>query len=171
VIDADSTLRFPDLRAEERTFALVAQLAGRSGRGDRDGLVLVQTLAPEAEAIARAADHDAAGFLAGELVRRRELGYPPFAHLIRIDLSAPDGELLQTAALKLRQALDSKLPGDAVAIGPAPRFRLRDRERRQIVIKAPSRAAAVAAVRDTVHAEAAARRLKGIRVAVDVDAQ
>ena len=61
VIDADSTLRFPDFRAEERTFALVAQLAGRSGRGGRAGRVLVQTLAPEAEAIRRAAAHDAAG--------------------------------------------------------------------------------------------------------------
>ncbi len=171
VIDADSTLRFPDLRAEERTFALVAQLAGRSGRGDRDGRVLVQTLAPEAEAIARAATHDAAGFLAGELERRRELGYPPYAHLIRIELSAPDRERLQGAALKLRQALDAGLPAGAVAIGPAPRFRLRDRERRQIMIKAPDRAAAVAVVRETVHAEARARRLKGIKISVDVDAQ
>ncbi len=62
VVDADSSLRFPDFRAEERTFALVSQLAGRSGRGGA-GRVLVQTLAPEAEAITRAAEHDAAGFL------------------------------------------------------------------------------------------------------------
>jgi primosomal protein N' (replication factor Y) len=171
VIDADSTLRFPDLRAEERTFALVAQLAGRSGRGEREGKVLVQTLAPGADAITFAAEHDAAGFLAGELERRRELAYPPYAHLIRIELSAPDAERLQGAALKLRQALDAGLPAGAEAIGPAPRFRLRDRERRQIMIKAPDRAAAVAVVRDTVHAEARARRLKGIKVAVDVDAQ
>jgi primosomal protein N' (replication factor Y) len=171
VIDADSTLRFPDLRAEERTFALVAQLAGRSGRGDREGRVLVQTLAPAADAIVFAASHDAAGFLAGELERRRELDYPPYAHLIRIELSAPDGARLQGAALKLRQALDAGLPEGAVAIGPAPRFRLRDRERRQILIKAPDRAAAVAVVRETVHAEARARRLKGIKLAVDVDAQ
>ena len=67
VLDADATLRFPDFRAEERTFALVAQLAGRSGRGPRGGRVLVQTLAPEAAAIRHAAAHDAQGFLAGEL--------------------------------------------------------------------------------------------------------
>ena len=171
VIDADSTLRFPDLRAEERTFALVAQLAGRSGRGARPGRVLVQTTAPHADAIEFAARHDAAGFLAGELERRRELAYPPFAHLIRIELSSTDATRLQAAAMSLKGALDPALPPDAVALGPAPRFRLRDRERRHLLIKAPDRPAAVAAVRDTVHAEAAARRLQGIRVAVDVDAQ
>ena len=171
VVDADSTLRFPDLRAEERTFALVAQLAGRSGRGVREGRVLVQTTAPGAGAIEFAARHDAAGFLAGELERRRELAYPPFAHLIRIELSAPEAGRLQAAARSLREALDLQLPDGAVALGPAPRFRLRDRERRQILIKAPDRAAAVDAVRDTVHAEAKARRLQGIKVSVDVDSQ
>ena len=89
VLDADSTLRFPDFRAEERTFALVAQLAGAAAAARRGGRVLVQTLAPDAAAIRHAAAHDAAGFLAGELERRRALGYPPFAHLVRIELAAP----------------------------------------------------------------------------------
>src|SRR6185295_18166566 len=66
VLDADATLRFPDFRAEERTFALVAQLAGRAGRGPDGGSVLVQTLAPDAPSIAHAAHHDADGLLAGE---------------------------------------------------------------------------------------------------------
>ena len=171
VVDADSTLRFPDLRAEERTFALVAQLAGRSGRGERGGRVLVQTLTPEAEAIARAAHHDTAGFLAGELERRRELGYPPFAHLIRIELSHPDAGRLETAAGRLKAALSAGLPEGAVALGPAPRFRLRDRERRQLLIKAPERAGSVAVIREVVHAEARAGRLREIRISVDVDAQ
>src|SRR5207302_1647356 len=87
VLDADATLRFPDFRAEERTFALVAQLAGRAGRGV-DGRVLVQTIAPQARAIVHAARHDSEGFLASELERRRALGYPPFSHLIRITSSA-----------------------------------------------------------------------------------
>ncbi len=73
VLDADATLRFPDFRAEERTFALIAQLAGRAGRGG-EGRVLVQTIAPEARAIVHAARHDSDGFLAGELERRRALG-------------------------------------------------------------------------------------------------
>ena len=92
VLDADATLRFPDFRAEERTFALVAQLAGRSGRGERGGRVLVQTLAPEAAAIRHAAAHDAEGFLAGELERRRALRYPPFSHLVRIELTSAEAE-------------------------------------------------------------------------------
>ena len=90
VVDADATLRFPDFRAEERTFALIAQLAGRAGRGPRGGRVLVQTTAPEAPAIAAAARHDTAGFVAGELERRRALEYPPFADLIRIVCSGPE---------------------------------------------------------------------------------
>ena len=169
VVDADSTLRFPDLRAEERTFSLVAQLAGRSGRGERPGRVLVQTLAPDAGAIVRAAAHDAPGFLADELERRRELGYPPFAHMIRIELSHPDAVRLDAAAGELRAALDAALPSVAVLMGPAPRFRLRGRERRQLLVKAPQRAAAVAAIRETVHAAARAGRLREIKVSVDVD--
>jgi primosomal protein N' (replication factor Y) len=171
VVDADSTLRFPDFRAEERTFALVAQLAGRSGRGERGGRVIVQTMTPDAPAIAHPAAHHPEGFVEGELARRRELGYPPFAHVIRIELGAVDGERLQAAAQSLRNALDAALPEGARALGPAPRFRLRGRERRQIVIKAADRSAAVAVIRETVHAEARAKRLREIRVSVDVDAQ
>jgi primosomal protein N' (replication factor Y) len=84
VLDADSTLRFPDFRAEERTFALIAQLAGRAGRGPLGGHVLVQTSSPEAPAIVAAAHHDTEGFVAGELGRREALRYPPFADLIRV---------------------------------------------------------------------------------------
>ena len=83
VLDADATLRFPDFRAEERTFALIAQLAGRVGRGG-DGRVLVQTIAPDARAIQQAARHDSDAFLAEELARREALSYPPFSHLIRV---------------------------------------------------------------------------------------
>ena len=88
VVDADATLRFPDFRAEERTFALVTQLAGRAGRGAAGGRVLVQTLAPDAPTIRFAAGHDADGFLAEELERRRALRYPPFSTLIRVVCSS-----------------------------------------------------------------------------------
>src|SRR3954470_582389 len=82
VVDADSTLRFPDFRAEERTFALVAQLAGRAGRGAAGGRVLVQTASPEPEAVTLAARHDARAFLRAELQRRELLRYPPYSTLI-----------------------------------------------------------------------------------------
>ena len=77
VIDADTGLAFPDFRAEERTFQLVTQLAGRSGR-DAPGTVIVQTFQPDATPLLYAARHDVAGFLAHELARREELDYPPF---------------------------------------------------------------------------------------------
>ena len=90
VVDADSTLRFPDFRAEERTFALVAQLAGRSGRGSRGGRVIVQTADPSADCLRHAAAHDAEAFLGDELARRRLLSYPPFATLIRVVCSSEE---------------------------------------------------------------------------------
>ncbi len=98
VLDADGTLRLPDFRAEERTFALITQLAGRSGRGEAGGKVLVQTLATGAPSIRHAAGHDSAGFLAEELERRRALRYPPFSHLIEVGLSSPEEEPLDTSA-------------------------------------------------------------------------
>src|SRR5258707_4236105 len=117
VLDADATLRFPDFRAEERTFALIAQLAGRAGRGG-DGRVLVQTIAPEARPIRYAARHDSTGFLAEELQRRRALGYPPFGHLIRIVLGAEHASAARRGAEELRDRLTVALPR-AAAGAPA----------------------------------------------------
>jgi primosomal protein N' (replication factor Y) len=171
VLDADATLRFPDFRSEERTFALVAQLAGRSGRGPGGGRVLVQTLAPDAPAIRHAARHDAPGFLAAELERRRALGYPPFSHLIRLELSAPESDRAEGAAEIARGRLSRSLPQDVQMLGPAPRFRLRGRHRRQLLLKAPEREPAVDAVRATVDELAANRELRGVAVSVDADPQ
>jgi len=170
VLDADQTLRFPDFRAEERTFALVTQLAGRAGRGDAGGRVLVQTIAPDARAIRFAARHDAEGFLAGELTRRRALGYPPFSSLIRIVCSAPDADAgaAHAAALELRGLISAP---DAQVLGPAPLFRLRGRARAQIVIKARDRAGAIAAVGEAVDALPRRRARGGVNVSVDVDPQ
>jgi primosomal protein N' (replication factor Y) len=171
VIDADASLRFPDFRAEERTFALVAQLAGRSGRGAGGGRVLVQTLAPEAPAIRHAARHDTSGFLAGELARRRALGYPPYAHLVRVELTAPEARRAQEAAERLRERLEPILAGAGTLLGPAPRFRLRGRHRRQLLVKASRREPAVAAVREAVEAAARGRELRAVSLSVDVDPQ
>jgi primosomal protein N' (replication factor Y) len=171
VLDADASLRFPDFRAEERTFALVSQLAGRSGRGEAGGRVLVQTLAPDAASIAAASRHDSAGFVSGELERRRELAYPPFASLVRVELTAEAVADAERAAAALAARIEPALPEGAVLLGPAPRFRLRGRERRQLLVKSGKRAGAVAAVRDAVEAAASARELRGLQVSVDVDPQ
>jgi len=169
VLDADATLRFPDFRAEERTFSLVAQLAGRSGRGAAGGRVLVQTLAPTADAIRHAAAHDAPAFLAGELERRVRLGYPPFTHLVRVELAAPEAATAEAAAQHVRGLLAPHLPAGATLLGPAPRFRLRGRHRRQLLLKAAERGPAVAAVREAVEAAAGGRLVRGVSLSVDVD--
>ena len=168
VLDADATLRFPDFRAEERTFALVAQLAGRSGRGPRGGRVIVQALDPRARALRHAAAHDAEGFLAAELERRRVLRYPPFGQLIRIVCSSPEPGLEERAAEALRELL---APLGATVLGPAPLFRLKGRERSQLVVKAMERATAVAAVRGAVDTVAREHGRRGVSFSVDVDPQ
>src|SRR5262249_56791970 len=89
VVDADTGMAMPDFRAEERTFQLITQLAGRSGR-DAPGRVIVQTFQPDSTAVLHAARHDVERFLAEELERRRELDYPPFGHLVRILVAGED---------------------------------------------------------------------------------
>jgi primosomal protein N' (replication factor Y) len=170
VLDADQTLRFPDFRAEERTFALITQLAGRTGRGARGdgGRVLVQTLAPDARAIAFATSHDSDGFVADELRRRQALSYPPFATLIRVVSSAEEEPLARATAQQIAAEL-SEL--DDWVLGPAPLFRLRGRARSQLVIKAQERDRAIAAVGRAVDRIAPAAARKGASVSVDVDPQ
>jgi primosomal protein N' (replication factor Y) len=172
VLDADQTLRFPDFRSEERTFALVTQLAGRAGRGAaRQGIrgrVLVQTLAPQARPIQFAVDHDADGFLAGELARREVLGYPPFASLIRIVCSAAEADDAAAVAAALKARIS---PPGAVVLGPAPLFVLRSRARSQLLIKARNRGAAISAVGAAVDDVARAAARRGVNLSVDVDPQ
>ena len=168
VLDADATLRFPDFRAEERTFALVAQLAGRSGRGHRGGRVVVQALEPEARALRHAALHDADGFLDGELGRREALGYPPHGHLIRVVCSAREQGPETDAAAAVREL--AELYG-AAALGPAPLFRRKGWERAQLVVKSPEREPAIVAVRRAVEEVSGARAHAGVTFAVDVDPQ
>jgi len=171
VLDADATLRFPDFRAEERTFALIAQLAGRAGRGGH-GRVLVQTIAPEARSIVHAARHDSDGFIAGELERRRALSYPPFSHLIRIVLSAVESPPALAAAREMRARLsDSLASSEASVLGPAALFRLRGRERHVLVVKASDRRSAVQAVGAAVASLAGTRAHAGVSFSVDVDPQ
>jgi primosomal protein N' (replication factor Y) (superfamily II helicase) len=177
VLDADATLRFPDFRADERTFALIAQLAGRAGRGVH-GRVLVQTIAPEARAIAFAARHDSDGFIAGELERREALNYPPFSHLIRIVCSAEEAAPARAAAEALRDSLAGILPrvdtgrsAQTTVLGPASLFRLRGRERQVLVVKAAERRPAVQAVGEAVQRVSGSRTHIGVSFSVDVDPQ
>jgi primosomal protein N' (replication factor Y) len=175
VLDADATLRFPDFRAEERTFALVAQLAGRSGRGSRAGRVIVQALNPAERSLQFAARHDSEGFVADELGRRELLGYPPYAQLVRVVCSSGKPGPEAAAAAALRERVAGEAPPGVRLLGPAPLFRLKGRDRAQLLVKAPAtgpeRIAAVRAVRHAVEAVAEAKEHRGVAFSVDVDPQ
>jgi primosomal protein N' (replication factor Y) (superfamily II helicase) len=164
VVDADTGLSLPDFRAEERTFQLVTQLAGRSGR-EAPGRVLVQTFQPDARPLVLAANHDVARFLGDELARRRELGYPPFRHLVRVVASGPD----ERGPMALLAEVKGGLGGEP--LGPAPLLRLRGRHRAQLVAKTgePRRVAARAA--QLLAAAAPAMRRASLTAVVDVDPQ
>ena len=123
VVDADSILHQPDMRAAERTFQLIAQVAGRTGRGEKGGRVIVQTSCPDEPVIQSASRHDFYGFAGQELKNRRELNLPPYAHLARIILRGPVEETVQREARRicdeLRKAIETG-GADVKVVGPAP---------------------------------------------------
>jgi primosomal protein N' (replication factor Y) (superfamily II helicase) len=167
VIDADTGLGVPDFRAEERTFQLVTQLAGRSGR-NAPGRVLVQTFQPESRAVAFATRQDVEGFLAGELERRRELGYPPYGHLVRILVSGPEREDAMRALTELADGL-ADAPGEL--LGPAALFRLRGRHRAQLVSKTERPREVASRAGRLLGTAARAMREADLSAVVDVDPQ
>lgn len=172
VLDADATLRFPDFRAEERTFALVCQLAGRVGRGKScpPARVLVQTIAPHARSILHAAKHDSDGFLAGELQRREALAYPPFSSLVRVVCSSERASRAHAAAEAVRAGIAG---GGVSVLGPASLFRLRGRERQVLVVKVPveHRSAAISRIGAAVQRVVDTRAHSHVSFSVDVDPQ
>jgi primosomal protein N' (replication factor Y) (superfamily II helicase) len=165
VVDADTGLALPDFRAEERTFQLLTQLAGRSGR-EAPGRVIVQTFQPDSRAVQYAARHDVAGFLGGELARRQALGYPPFRHLVRIVVSGPDDADPMRALEELKAGL-----ADFDLLGPAPLLRLRNRHRAQLIGKTDRPRALATRAASLLSAAAPAMRRAGLTVVVDVDPQ
>ncbi|HET9064663.1 MAG TPA: primosomal protein N' [Gemmatimonadales bacterium] len=123
VVDADTALHLPDFRSSERTFQLIAQVAGRAGRGPKGGRVLVQTRQPEHPALQFAAQHDAAGFLAMELANREVPPYPPTLALARVIASGPDVEEVSrgiTAFREWSEAAIARSEAGLVVLGPAP---------------------------------------------------
>ncbi|MBN1889728.1 MAG: primosomal protein N' [Thermoflexales bacterium] len=143
VISADTGLHLPDFRAAERTFQLLAQVAGRAGRGLLGGRVIVQTYTPGHYAVQRAAHHDYAGFAQRELAFRRQMGYPPFNRLARLLVQNANPRRAQAEAEDLARALLPHLEmhslGRGALVGPAPCFlkRIRDQYRWQLVLCAP----------------------------------
>ncbi len=174
VLLADLSLNVPDFRAAERTFQLLVQVAGRAGRGDAPGRVVVQTFRPEHPSVAAAAHHDYAGFMARELDRRRTLGYPPFARLVNLRLDGPDGAAVERAARELagrmrRRARDLGL-GEGSVVGPAPPplERVRGRWRWQILLRCGDVRALRALASAARSAQTSALRAP-VRLVIDVD--
>lgn len=121
VLLADLSLSFPDFRASERTFQILTQVAGRSGRGDRPGKVLYQTMAPESPAIRKAAEHDYAGFMEEELAAREAMGYPPFGRMLLLRLSGAKQDAARDAADLVTGSLSGPMSAHGVRLlGPAP---------------------------------------------------
>jgi primosomal protein N' (replication factor Y) len=142
VILADVGLYLPDFRAAERSFQLLTQVAGRAGRGDRPGRVIVQTYSPQHYAIQAARLHDYGAFAARELAFRSEHAYPPFRRLARLVYGDPDEARCWRECgrvLRLLRARAAESEHAARIMGPAPAYlrRLRGRFRWQLVIAAP----------------------------------
>ena len=170
VLLADVALNMPDFRAAERTFQLLTQVAGRAGRGDRPGRVLVQTYRPTHHSLVAAAAHDYGSFAPNEIAQRKELAYPPFARLVVLRLEGIDAEVTERAATALAaqgRGLDPhvSLRGPA----PAPLERLRNRYRWQILLASASVRALHRVVRHLLTEWRAIRDARSVRLIVDVD--
>jgi primosomal protein N' (replication factor Y) len=140
VVDADTGLHLPDFRAAERTFQLIAQVAGRAGRGPRGGEVIVQTRTPAHPALAHAVHHDFVGFAAHELAARRSPPYPPEVDLARLVLSATGERMAADAAVTVGEWLGQviaaqRLPVEVVGPAPAPLARIKGRWRWHLLLR------------------------------------
>ncbi|HEX3928273.1 MAG TPA: primosomal protein N' [Gemmatimonadales bacterium] len=171
VVDADTALHLPDFRAGERAFQLIAQVAGRAGRGPKGGRVVVQTRQPEHPALECAARHDVVSFLEIESTLRRSPAYPPHTALVHVVLSGPDRDAVARRAATVAEWCERTIARSELAVivlgpAPCPVERIKDRWRMHLILKGASR--------DLGRwVRAAAPRLAGIRgdirIAVDRD--
>ena len=168
VVNADTALHMPDFRAAERTFQLVAQVAGRTGRGDRPGKVLVQTCSTDVPAIACAIHHDYEGFIASELPMREAAGLPPFGRLIRIMARGPDEMIVRGYLEALTLALREAAPKSVRLFGPAPAPVLKIRNLFRYHLR--MYAATPKPLQDLLHAVPGTVPVpNGVELAIDVD--
>jgi len=169
VLHPDQSMHLPDFRASERVFQLIEQVAGRAGRGDRPGRVIVQTYNPEHPAIVAVRSHDYEGFVRAELVERRTSGYPPFTRMIALRLDAANEGEARAAASAVAEEAGRVGGGRVVLRGPAeaPIARVRGRSRFQVWLASTDRAALAASARAAGHVKLPA----DVRLVVDVDPQ
>jgi primosomal protein N' (replication factor Y) len=166
VVDADLGLEGGDLRAGERTFSQIAQVAGRAGRGAKPGEVLIQTRHPDAPVIAALASGDRDGFYAAETEARRDAGAPPFGRWAAIILSSEDEKEARQAAVRLGDVRPRLADVQILGPAPAPLALLRGRYRYRFLLNAKRSANLQAVLRDWI---AGVQFAPGVRVGVDID--
>jgi primosomal protein N' (replication factor Y) len=154
VLAADGILGRPDFRAAERTFQMITQVAGRAGRGQSPGRVVVQAYRPDHPAIRAALTQDHPAFAAKEMRYRRALGYPPCSHMARVLVSDRDQDRARSRAREAARALEEAGEGRLVLLGPAPAplARLRGRHRIHLLARATARGRLVAALKSMLQA-------------------
>jgi primosomal protein N' (replication factor Y) len=170
IVSADTALHLPDFRASERTFQLLAQVAGRAGRSELGGRIIVQTEAPGHLAVVHAAAHDYDAFAAAEDEVRAQLGYPPHGRLIRVIFEHERQAAVEECAASVGAALREELAEvGGVILGPAlaPFAQLRGRHRHHLMVKLPDEEVAKVATESLKRLAAAE---KTVAVKVDVDA-
>ncbi len=167
VVSADANLNLPDFRSGERTFNLITQVAGRAGRGDLGGEVVVQTFTPENYAVNMAVKHDFHGFYLKEIESRRQLMFPPFTSMLKMTVRGRKEEKVMTTAKALSEVISRKMPGyDVIGPVPSPMLKLRGFYRWNVLVKSQDRIAMVMALRKAIKGF---RKESGVFVAVDVD--
>lgn len=179
VLLADTSLNLPDFRAAERTFQLLAQVAGRAGRGDNPGRVIIQTYSPEHYSIRAAVLHDFQRFASQELRYRKRLAYPPFARAVNVRFEGNDGAKVSACAERFAEHLNtiiqdhgpSETLGSAVVLGPAPApiEKIKGRERWHLLLKGPQPRTLHALVQRARQDVLTPSQTRGIRTIVDVD--
>ncbi|MEE2644593.1 MAG: primosomal protein N' [Myxococcota bacterium] len=173
VVDADDALSLPDFRATERAFQLLSQVAGRAGRADRAGEVLIQTWQPRALALRALKEGQDAELYRHELSLREQIGYPPYQHAVLIRVDSPEQELLaqdcETVSAWLRGQLeDAKLSFRMKGPSPAPLTQLQGRHRWQILLLI-SRSQLLSIILSQLQAKKRSLVHKNSRISIDVD--
>ena len=180
VLTADTIINLPDFRASERTFQLLSQVAGRTGRGDREGQVIIQTYNPDHYSVTCAVSHDYESFAKKELEYRKQLYYPPYGRLARILLSSEKDEDVKEASIavakKLRDVVSShagtlrpgghKMRVEVLGPAPAPITRIKDKYRWHLIVRANILEDLQTVLKDF---ESGSKKSKKVRIIIDVD--
>lgn len=173
VVSADTTLQLPDFRAAERTFQLLTQVAGRSGRKTKQGDVIIQTYSPQDHSIIFAKKHDYLRFFAREIQERKDLSYPPFSRLIKIEFRETEEEKVKSVADLFAGNMAKQPFYRLLGPAPAPLSRLKDEYRYHIIIKYnrtsdPQGKKTRDGIQRVIQ-KLGTKRLQGVKIVVDVD--